>query len=99
MARPDHGHMNKNTLKFEGVANVGDVIKAFDFEPGLRGRPDQYIVGVVRAKGEVSGWVQSVFSVECVYDSTATKDRTRVGLNVGVPFELTFDYDGRVVKV
>ena len=33
-------------LKFEGIANVGDIIRAYDFKP-MAGRDDAFIEGVV----------------------------------------------------
>ena len=39
-------------LKFENTANVGDMIRAYDFEP-MSDRPDSYLVGEVLEKGAI----------------------------------------------
>lgn len=82
---------------------VGDLIKAFDFEP-CPGRPDCYVVGVVK---EI-GWIRNEYigyTIDCVYDTMAKAagvneaEVSRVGREVYVPVQTLFDYDGRVTKV
>lgn len=81
---------------------VGDCIKAFDFEP-CKGRPLLYIVGTVRS----IGWVRDeyiAYFVDCFYDSdeytvASGAKHTRVGQTVYVPVMTSMDYDGRVSKV
>jgi len=82
-------------LKFESVANVGDIIKAFDFQP-MPSREDVYLIGKVIAKGHVGGLLgYDAYTVE-VITSDAWSNR-EVGEIAYVPFESTFDFDGRVV--
>jgi len=86
----------------ETKIQVGDCIKAFDFEP-CKGRPEYYIVGIVR---EI-GWVRDeyiAYKVECFYDSderivASGAKHTRVGQTIYVPVLTSMDYDGRVTKV
>jgi hypothetical protein len=93
-------------LKFENVAQVGDLIKAFDFEP-CPGRPDRFVVGVVVAKGAVTiPFSYDAYTIKCVYDSwdmTVGKKQnkfSRVGQEVVVPFECSLlEYDTRITKV
>lgn len=81
---------------------VGDLIRAYDFEP-CPGRADMYVVGIVK---EI-GWIRNEYigyTIDCVYDSydkdSANKPLTsRVGHEVYVPVQTLFDYDGRVTKV
>ena len=77
-------------LKFENIAEVGDTIKAYDFEP-MEGRPDYFLVGTVTAKGNGA------------YTITVTESpehTVREGIEMFVPFEVMFDeWDGRVSKV
>lgn len=84
---------------------VGDLIKAFDFEP-IPGRPDYYVVGIVERIGEVNFPADRYFGyqIRTVYDSydreSANKCATsRVGKVVYVPVQTVLDYDGRVTKV
>ena len=93
--------MKRNEKNFPTI-EVGDLIKAFDFEP-CPGRPDCYVVGVVR---EI-GWVNNEYigyTIDCVYDTmfaVAGVDSicSRVGRTVYVPVQTSMDYDGRVSKV
>lgn len=80
---------------------VGDLIKAYDFEP-CKGRPDIYVVGIVR---EI-GWIRNEYigyTIDCVYDTMPeaanVPECSRVGRTVYVPVQTLFDYDGRVTKV
>lgn len=89
-------------LKFENVANVGDVIKAFDFQP-MEGRNDSYLVGRVIEKGEMfydNGIPMCNGYKVYVTDSRSGSDRfdiDRVGIEMIVPFEMSItDFDGRV---
>jgi hypothetical protein len=80
---------------------VGDLIKAFDFEP-MEGRPDCYVVGIVK---EI-GWIRNEYigyTIDCVYDTmdkVTGVECSRVGRTVYVPVQMSFmEYDGRVTKV
>ena len=88
-------------LKFENTAEVGDMIRALDFEP-MPDRPDQYVTGRVIAKGPIytpigidgeERYVCEGYTIVTQYDTAGT----RVGCNVYVPFEMGMtDFDGRV---
>jgi len=89
-------------LKFENVANVGDVIKALDFQP-MEGRKDSYLTGRVIEKGEMffdNGVYMCNGYKVYVTDSRSGSDRfdiNRVGTEMIVPFEMSMvDFDGRV---
>lgn len=80
---------------------IGDLIKAYDFEPRKSG-VDCYVVGIVR---EI-GWIRNEYigyTIDCVYDTmpqeTGVAECSRVGRTVYVPVQTLFDYDGRVTKV
>ena len=92
-------------LKFENVANVGDVIKAFDFQP-MEGRNDSYLVGRVIEKGEMfydNGVPMCHGYKVYVTDSRSGSDRfdiNRVGIEMIVPFEMSItEFDNRVEVV
>lgn len=89
-------------MKFENCAEVGDVIKAFDFKP-IPGRTDSYMIGKVIKKGDV---VHPKF--DCVMFSgyhieitgSSYESEYRLGDIGYVPFEMDFgDYDGRIQLV
>jgi hypothetical protein len=99
-------------LKFENTANVGDTIKAYDFQP-MDDRPDMYIEGVVVSKGDClveympgvkvsqfQGYTINVTkSVSGIKENTDF-DQSRVGSEMYVPFQMSMlEYDNRVVKV
>lgn len=86
-------------LKFAETAQVGDVIKAFDFQP-MPGRDDHFIVGRVVAKGEIHHPVEGFYLCDGYTIEITGADReddSRIGDTGYVPFETTFDYDGRVI--
>mgnify|MGYP000263809389 FL=1 len=92
-------------LRFENVANVGDMIKALDFRP-MDGRPDSYLVGRVIEKGEMfydNGVPMCHGYKVYVTDSRSGSDRfdiNRVGIEMIVPFEMSItEFDGRVQLV
>ena len=88
-------------LKFETVANVGEKIRAFDFEP-MPDRPDSFVTGVIVEKGpifskfEANGpeyYICDGYTIECEFDT----DERRVGEKIFVPFEMSLsDFDTRV---
>jgi len=90
-------------LKYENVAQVGDTIKALDFRP-MSDRPDQYLIGRVIEKGPMYYELEAGrrlymcdgYKVLVSFDSY---DGDRVMEEIVVPFETTFDYDGRVELV
>lgn len=92
-------------LKFENTANIGDVIKAFDFQP-MEGRDDSFLTGVVLSKGDMIQEVEpgrfvnigQGYTVKVLYSQSGSEkfDAQREGTEMYVPFEMMFDFDGRV---
>lgn len=85
-------------LKYENSAEIGEVIKAYDFEP-MEGRPKRFIVGRVIKKGEVIHPQYGVSMFEGFHIKITGADRdddSRIGDIGYIPFETTFDYDGRI---
>ena len=88
-------------LKFENTAEVGDLIRAYDFEP-MPDRPDTYVTGWVKEKGAIflpmdetgiPRYVCDGYTILCQYDT----NENRTGETIYVPFEMGFtDFDGRV---
>lgn len=91
-------------LKFAETANVGDVIKAYDFQP-MEGRPECYLIGKVISKGrcyqEIEGsryYLCDGYDVEIIDSDLDSLER--VGTKAIVPFEVDFlEWDGRVAVV
>ena len=86
-------------MKFEETAEIGDLIKAFDFKP-MPDRGDSYIVGKVTDKGMTNSMymaytvdvIHRVIGGECV--------ETLCEPTSLVPFEVSFsEYDERVSKI
>lgn len=76
-------------LKFEGFT-TGQKIRAFDFEP-MEGRRDRYV------EGEIIEVVYGDFYAYRVQVEVDTMAPAGARTEVLVPFETTFDFDGRVV--
>jgi hypothetical protein len=91
-------------LKFDGVAKVGDVIRAYDFAP-MAGRDDAYIEGVVEnANCNELGF--SSFKVTVIADKfiggvkTKKSKNNRIGQIMFVPHQTGFfDFDFRVINL
>jgi hypothetical protein len=90
-------------LKFEGVATVGDIIRAYDFKP-CAGRDDAFIEGVVvKSNCNESGF--SSYKIKVTVDKfkkyeTKPNPRNRVGQFAFVPFETSFmEFDFRVINL
>ena len=83
-------------FKHEATAQVGDVIRAYDF----RGNREAYIEGVVTDKGAVRN-PQGAYLLFEGYTIDIDVDTLggREGDQGYVPFESTFDYDERVELV
>lgn len=87
-------------LKFENTAEIGDLIRAYDFEP-MNDRPDTYVTGWVEAKGPIfvefvdgsKRYICDGYTIHCQYDT----EGRRGGEKVYVPFEMGFtDFDARI---
>jgi hypothetical protein len=92
-------------LKFENTANIGDIIKAFDFKP-MADRPDSFLTGRVVEKGEMfqdfdgrKVYIGNGYTVE-VLGGDSESAPIRKGQTMYVPFEVDFmEYDERVEVV
>ena len=88
-------------MKFEHTADIGDVIKSYDFQP-ISNRDDSYIIGRVVDKG----WIKAAYQRYTGY-TVEVLQRVRLGEVVDVepnercytPFESFFDFDERITKV
>lgn len=85
-------------FKFENTANIGDVIKAYDFEP--RDDFELFLVGRVIDKGMIKHPVHGFdmymgYTVEVVDQSK--KNGYTMGETAYIPFEVDFgEYDNRI---
>jgi hypothetical protein len=93
----------KIMMKFEGIANVGDIIRAYDFKP-MAGRDDAFIEGVVEDTNcNDEGF--SSYKVTVTVDKfkkyeTKANPRNRVGLTMFVPHQTSFmEFDFRVINL
>lgn len=92
-------------LKFENTANIGDIIKAYDFKP-MTDRPDCFLAGRVVAKGkmfqEFEGrkiYIGDGYTVEVLGGDEESREH-RKGQTMYVPFEIDFmEFDERVSVV
>lgn len=94
-------------LKFESLANIGDIIKSFDFKP-MEGRPDYFLTGIVTAKGpmmqELPGgnhaYIGEGYTVKVIGGDAESVEMGRKDVTMYVPFEVDFmEYDERVQLV
>jgi hypothetical protein len=90
-------------MKFEGVAKVGDVIRAYDFKQ-MFGRSDAYVEGIVEnANCTEPGY--KCYKITCVADFWDGKFRkgvrsSRIAKVVFVPMEVSFmEYDARIINL
>jgi len=90
-------------LKFENIAKVGDVIRAYDFKP-CAGRDDAFIEGVVeQANCNEPGF--NCFKIIVTADKfhkfeTKPKKENRVGRIMFVPHETGFmEFDHRIINL
>lgn len=80
-------------LKFENIAHIGQVIRAYDFKP-MVGREDVFVEGTVVDINDNGGY--KAFVIRCTKD---THDK-RVGEYVYVPMEVSFlEYDSRIMNL
>ena len=93
-------------LKFAGFADIGNVIRAYDFKP-MVGRNDCFVEGVVEAITDEKGF--QAYKIRVTKDVFDGKEFTeagyksmgnRVGEKVFVPFEVSFmEYDARILNL
>lgn len=82
-------------LKFENVAEIGDIVRAYDFKP-MPDRKDRYIEGKVIARDINEGGIL-FYEIEVETDS-CYPDNPRD--TVLVPYQVAFlEFDNRVQKV
>lgn len=84
-------------LKYENSFEIGDRIRAYDFQP-MEGRNECYLEGVIVDTTTEPGY--RAFVVECdtdVFDGLMHD--TRIGHKIFVPMETSNDYDGRITSV
>jgi hypothetical protein len=79
-------------LKYENLANVGAVIRGYDF----MGSKDAYIQGRVIAKGEIVVDGRYHFDGYTIMVETDGAEFGREGEEAYIPFETSMEYDGRV---
>ena len=98
-------------LKYENVAEVGQTIRALDFQS----RSDCFIEGIVLRKGkqymEQDGrqiYIGDGYTIKVTKSSSGPEDdfksssnsesfnEMRMGTEMIVPFEISFDFDNRV---
>lgn len=91
-------------FKFENLANIGDTIRSYDFDPKMMqamGETPKYIQGKIIAKG----WIKHpVHGYEMYKGYTIQIEEDTEGHRIGdegyVPFETSFmEYDNRVELV
>ena len=90
-------------LKFQNIATVGDIIRAYDFKP-MAGRNDCFVEGVVLAIDNSQGY--KAFKIRVTKDVFDNKEYTafgygsRVTKEVFVPMEVSFmEYDARIINL
>jgi hypothetical protein len=90
-------------LKFAGVADIGDIIRAYDFKP-CAGRGDAYVEGEVEAITNECGF--KAYKIKVSADKfigdveTIKTENNRIGQYIFAPFETSFmDFDFRIVNL
>jgi hypothetical protein len=90
-------------LKFEGIAKVGDIIRAYDFKP-MAGRDDAFIEGIVEnANSNEFGF--SAYKITVTVDKfkkyeNKASARNRVGQIAFVPHQTSFhEFDFRIINL
>lgn len=90
------------TLKYETVAERGDIIKAYDFEPRGNGR-ESYTVGYVKEKGVHPKTGYGCYIIIPIFRlRKGIIETNESGLpydHIYVPFQTIFDYENRVTKI
>lgn len=89
-------------MKFENLAQVGDRIKAFDFQP-MRDDEGVWVKGEVVKRhefGEMHKETLIPFSCYIVKCEESSDNQYKVGEEVFVPYEIDFmEYEERVTKL
>lgn len=74
---------------------VGDLIKAYEFEP-IEGREELYLIGAID-RIEEYGFV--IKGETIIKDTVYNTARMNEGVEIRVPFRTMFDYEGRVTAL
>jgi len=84
-------------LKFEKIAKIGDIIRAYDFKP-MFGREDCYVEGTVK---RLDSTYYMGYVIDVLTDSWSdADDKGRVGQEVLVPMQAGFsDFDARIINL
>lgn len=83
--------------KFESTAEVGDLVKCYDFRP-MEGRPERFVVGRVVEKGFLTEYSMVGYRVAVLKDTVFTGEDMRD--EIATAFEMMFgEFDGRITKV
>lgn len=83
--------------KFEAVAEVGDNVKCYDFEP-MEGRTERYVVGRVVEKGFLAEYGFKGYRVAVIKDTMWPGEDARE--EIAAPFQTMFlEFDNRITKV
>lgn len=90
-------------LKFAKIAQVGQVIRAYDFKP-MAGREDCYVEGKVLELTNSRGYLAfEIITTRDVYDGERQEEGvkgSRVGTITYVPVEVSFmEYDARIINL
>jgi hypothetical protein len=94
-------------LKFESLAKIGDVIKAFDFKP-MADRPDYFLTGIVTEKGPMykeieegrKVYIGEGYTVNVIGGDAESVEMGRKNVTMYVPFEVDFmEYNERIELV
>lgn len=85
------------TTKIETIANIGDIIKAYDFQPREQ-VGERYLLGRVIDKGWIAEAGMQGYTVEVVgqSDSNMEDNIYTVTETAYVPYKTMFDFEGRV---
>lgn len=93
-------------LKFAGFADIGNVIRAYDFKP-MVGREDCFVEGEVQAVTNEAGY--QAYKIRVTKDVFDGKQFTEVGYKsmgnrvgefVFVPMQVSFmEYDARILNL
>ena len=90
-------------LKFAKIAEVGEVIRAYDFKP-CQGRDDAFIEGVVEVVN-CTEMGYNAFKITVTADKlrsfeTEASPNNRVGKTMFVPHQVDFmEYDSRILNL
>lgn len=77
------------------MLKIGDLIKAFEFEP-IPGRDDKYVIGAI---DRIEEFAYVIKGETIIKDTAFDTARMKEGVEIRVPFKTMFDYEGRIVAL